>query len=532
MLTSQTQNLENRIAAQRQGAVGGWLKIFVLVLIGLGIIFRFSHLDTKPYWFDEVSTSVQTSGYGDVGAQARLVTGMPISVAEIQATQYPASGTSVVGTVQGLAIKEPQLTPLYFMLSRWWVQLFGHSITAMRSLSAVLSVLTLPCLYWLCRELFRSKTAPWIALALFSVSPFHLIYAQEARPSSFWTLTLVLSSAVLLWAMRQGGIGRWLLYALTLVVGLYGHIFTLLVMLSHGLYVALCQRLRFGRSLMAYGVASGVAIAAFMPWIVWAVLPNRAVMASQSGPMSLPEMLKAGIRGFSLIFVDFSLNDTSPKLYYGLFLLLVVVLLGLIGYALYFVYRTPPPPTELFILTLTLTPLLLLIGSDILFGASRSVTARYLISTYIGIQLAITYWITAKLTGPHRSLWRRQSYKLFTIALLGVGILSCMTYATSDSWWNKTNGVSNRQMADIINQTAQPVLVSNAYFVELVTLSYELDPKVKVLIVPEKTLPSIPYGFSDIFLLTPTPATLDSLKPDFRVTPIAPNLWKLVAKPV
>ncbi len=513
-----------------------WLKILAIILLVMGIFFRFSHLDAKFYWFDEVSTSVQVSGYGDSGSQKKLVTGQVISVADLQATQYPGPHTSVMGTVRGLASKEPQLTPLYFILARWWVQCFGNSVAVIRSLSAVFSVLAIPCLYWLCRELFRSPVAAWIAIALFAVSPLQLLYAQEARPSSFWILTLLLSSASLLRALRRQTVASWGFYAVTLVIGLYGHLFTLLVMAFHGVYVIIVQRLRLTRSLISYGVASAIAMLAFTPWIFGALIPYRQAMVGQSIRSPLPDMIKAWIRGVTLIFVDFSLNDSSPKLYFGLFLLLTIAILGGTGYCIYrvcrSVYRSTPRSTEWFIITAIAVPALLLVLSDFTTGASRSATARYMMPTYIGIVLAITYYFSRQFENPNllQWQWQRQMHKMLILSLLSLGVLSCMAYSTSPLWWNKTDDALSQRYAQVINQASAPLLVSNAYFVQVVTLSYKLDAKVKALIVPESTLPKIPSGFSDIFFLSPNPETLEQLKPNFSVKMIESQLWKLTPK--
>lgn len=53
-------------------------------------------------------------------------------------------------TVKGLATEEPQLSPLYFILARFWVQLFCPQVAAVRSLSAWISLLVFPRVYWLC----------------------------------------------------------------------------------------------------------------------------------------------------------------------------------------------------------------------------------------------------------------------------------------------------------------------------------------------------------------------------------------------
>jgi uncharacterized membrane protein len=494
-------------------------------------------LETKFYWFDEVSTSVQVSGYGDSGVKNRIVTGQVISVADLQSTQYPSVDTSVVGTIQGLAVKEPQLTPLYFILARWWVQVFGNSVTAIRSLSAVLSVLALACLYGLCRELFRSPVAPWIAIALFSISPFQLLYAQEARPSSLWCLTLLLSSVGLLRALRQQTLTSWGLYGVTLILGLYGHLFTLLVMAWHGVYVVIVERLRLTRSLLSYGVVSVISFLAFTPWIVWALIPNRQAMAGQSRAIPLPAMIKAWIRGVTLVFADFNLNDQSPRLYLGLFAVLMIAILGGIGYCLWKVFQTPQP-TAGFITTAIIVPTMILVLSDVATGASRSATARYMIPVYLGIALAITAYFSQQLTNPSLRSWQQRAQQLLFLGLLSAGILSGILYSVSPSWWNKTDDMLISRYAQIINQGNTPLVVSNTYFVHAVALSYELAPQVKVLLAPPETVPQIPQGFSDIFFLGDMLTGLEGWKPTAIATDeswptarIAPPLWKLMPAP-
>lgn len=532
MFTTRSPVLKRRAPMPLAGR-DRWIRLLAIVVLGIGVFLRFNHLDTKFYWFDEVSTSVQISGYGDAGVKERVVTGRVISVADLQATQYPGVDTSVMGTIQGLAVKEPQLTPLYFILARWWVQVFGHSVAVIRSLSAVLSVLALPCLYGLCRELFRSSVAPWIAIALFSVSPFQLLYAQEARPSSLWCLTLLLSSVGLLRALRQQTLSSWGLYGITLIFGLYSHLFSLLVMAWHGVYVVIVERLRLTRSLLSSAVVSAIAFLAFMPWIIWALIPNRQQMAAQSLAVSLPAMSKAWIRGIILVFADFNLNDQSPKLYLGLFAMLMVAILGSIGYCLWKICQRPGR-MEWFIITAVTVPTMILVLSDLITGASRSATARYLFPVYIGIGLAVTAYLSQQLTNPSLRSWQRRSQQLLFLGLLSVGISSGFLYSVSPSWWNKTDDALIARYAQIINQGSTPLVVSNAYFVQVVALSHALDPQIKVLLVPAKTVPQIPPGFKDIFFLGDVSTDLSGWKPtpvaadqDWPTARFSPPLWRL-----
>lgn len=40
-----------------------YLRFFIVVILALGIFFRFGNLDKKTYWHDETRTSLRMSGY-------------------------------------------------------------------------------------------------------------------------------------------------------------------------------------------------------------------------------------------------------------------------------------------------------------------------------------------------------------------------------------------------------------------------------------------------------------------------------------
>jgi uncharacterized membrane protein len=151
----------------------------------------------------------------------QLLDGMIVSPEDIRKYQETNSQKGLSDTIKGLAIEEPQLPPLYFTIARFWVENFGNSVAVTRSISAIISLLVFPCTYWLCLELFGSSLVGWIAMGIMAVSPFHVLYTQEARPYSLWTVTILLSSASFLRALRLKTKLSWAVYATTLVFGLY-----------------------------------------------------------------------------------------------------------------------------------------------------------------------------------------------------------------------------------------------------------------------------------------------------------------------
>lgn len=80
-----------------------------------------------------------------------------------------------------------QHPPLYYSLLNLWIELFGTLEGAVRTLSALASVLTIPVFYAACRRLLDGPTAS-IAAFILTVSPFHVQFAQETRMYALLTL--------------------------------------------------------------------------------------------------------------------------------------------------------------------------------------------------------------------------------------------------------------------------------------------------------------------------------------------------------
>jgi len=70
--------------------------------------------------------------------------------------------------------------------------------------------------------------------------PFHILYAQEVE-YSLWTVTIALSSAALLHAIRLKTIRSWVIYATTVTLGLYTFIFSIFVIIGHAVYVIIIE---------------------------------------------------------------------------------------------------------------------------------------------------------------------------------------------------------------------------------------------------------------------------------------------------
>lgn len=457
------KNMKSRFSPN-WGLPPTWSRFLIVILLLLGVYFRFVNLERKTYWHDEVYTSLRVSGYTEAELVQQVVNSDEISVKDLQKYQRINSEKGLVDTIKGLAQEEPQLPPLYYVLVQFWVQWFGDSVAVTRSFSAVISLLAFPCLYWLCLELFESSLTGWIAASLMAVSPFYVLYAQEARHYSLWIVTILLSSASLLRAMRLKTKLSWAMYAVSLVLGLYTFLFSGLVAISHGIYVVVTERFRLSKTVVAFMLAAVAALIAFAPWILVVITNLSATQSSTawlSKDLPLLVMVKFWIyQSFSPIFADFwNSSNFFPDLHFrylnfGRYLSLPLLILT--GYSFYFLYHNAPQRAWLFILTLIGVILLFLLLPDLILGGRRSLNPRYLIPFYLGVQLAVAYLFTTQIMAFSSST-RQQKWQLITLATVSVGVLSCAISSQADTWWNKLSNEKNHQIAHIVNQATHPL---------------------------------------------------------------------------
>ena len=480
-----------------------WIAGAIGLALAWGIFFRFYHLDRKVFWGDEVFTAMRASGYSAAEVIERTYTGEILDLADLQQYQRPID-RSWQQTWDAL-IGSPEQAPLYYLLARGWMLMFGEdvagvapadltrSISTWRSLSAVISLLLFPCVYWLCCELFASTATAWIAIALIALSPFYVLFAQEARLYSLWTVSIALSSAALLRARHQQR--GWWLYALTLALSFYTFLFSGLVAIGHGIYVFALSGWRWSKTITAYLGATLLGLLLFSPWLV--------VILTHSGQLSRnvahldqdqPNLSALWLLNLSRIFFDFNHGASwiNPLTYAAAALSI---------YALYWLNRDRAKRVWLFIFALIGVTGTVLILADLVLGGQRSAVARYPIACYLGIQLAVARLFADQIfEKPLRRKWA-----IAFAAVLLVGLLSCGVSSQMQLWWNKGlfKTRNNPEIAAVINQSPAPLVISDAAIERVLSLSYLLQPQTKFQLVTMK-LPAAPPRDRQIFLYQPS----------------------------
>lgn len=509
-----------------------WLRFLIIFLLAMGILFRFFNLDGKVYWNDEIYTSLRISGYTITEVKQQIFNNRVIAKESFTQFQEVNPEKSLNDTIMSLAKVDSQHPPLYYVIARLWMEIFGNSVTAIRSLSAFISLLVFPCVYWLCRELFNVPlSVSGVAIALMAISPIHLVYAQEAQEYILWLVTILLSSASLLRAMRLESqdkdelakkrqrpdiFATWSIYTVTLAISLYTFLWSGFVAVAHGIYVIIIAKFQLTETVRTYLLASLVGFLAFMPWMVVVMGDFFQFLISgekTTTQLSLMPIIPFLLMQLSRIFFDIGLSSENPLTY-----LITPIFLTLVGYSLYFLCITTNYKVWLFIITLIVVPALPLILPNLITGGIQLSTEPYFIPSYLGIQLTVAYLLATQLyngSGSRRSIWH-----IIMALVIICGLVSSKVSSQAETWWNKGMSYNNPQVAKIINQTTRPLLISDALgnnYGNVFSLSYLLKPKVRFLLVNNQKIPKIPDGFSDVFLLNPSETWRETIEKKYKL---------------
>ncbi|MBD2682042.1 MULTISPECIES: glycosyltransferase family 39 protein [Nostoc] len=517
-------------------------KIITIILLILGIFLRFANIERKNFWADETFTHLRIYGHTKSELKEEVSKSQILSPKDLlNKYQLPAPDKNYLNIIQGLALEDPKHTPLYFIMARFWVDIFGNTVAATRSLSAAIALLVFPCLYWLCLELFQSSSVGLVAIAILTVSPFHILYAQEARMYSLLTLMILLSSATLLRAIRVNSKFSWSIYAVSLSLGFYTHSLFNLVAIGQGIYVFIIQSLRLNKILVHYITATLVGILTFLPWgffIVTQLEKLEKTIGWSKKIIPLSDLTDAWQINLSRIVFDITPNYSFPdKLQNDLWFLLIRFICIVFLYGIYFVYRQTSKKVWLLIF--------LLIGitsasqalPDVLFGGLRSVIPRYSIPIFIGYHLAIAYLFAEKAFLKSNSLLQRKIWRLIIILFLVLELISCYVIFPKTTWANKGFSSDNIPIVNIINQSQYPILIcpectGDKCWGSILSMSYYLKPTVKIQMFPEINISPNFNKFSDVFFLNASEKLQNHLKKEqnLDINLVYKNklsLWKL-----
>jgi mannosyltransferase len=179
---------------------------------------------------------------------------------------------------------------LYYVLLRPWLH-FGYGEGAVRALSVIPGIVSIPMMYVLGKRLFGRVTGILAGLLL-ALSPCAIAVSQEARAYSFVVLAVLLSTYLLVRLIERPGYDLACLYGVTAGITCYFHYFGVLVPAAHA--IALVSLPRDRRPWKPLACAAGIVAAMAAP-ILWLIHAQDVGHISWVQSPSLLEVYHLGV---------------------------------------------------------------------------------------------------------------------------------------------------------------------------------------------------------------------------------------------
>lgn len=159
--------------------------------------------------------------------------------------------------------------PLHFYYLHAWIKFFGISEFSGRVSSLVLGLLSIIAIYFLGKEIARSKRVGLYASFLVAISSFQSFYSIWTRMYMLFFLLSILSFYFWLRALKENKISLWLLAGLTTQLALYSHLTTWaipIIQLAFVLYLKYKNQIDHQR-IKRFLIMLTVNILLLAPWI-------------------------------------------------------------------------------------------------------------------------------------------------------------------------------------------------------------------------------------------------------------------------
>ncbi len=389
-------------ATTGRGSPAPWIVAAVVLVVAVGVVLRFATF--SDLWLDEALT---------------------VNISRLPLRDIPDW------------LRHDGAPPLYYFMLHAWTTMFGTSDFAVRSLSGVLSLATIPPM-WFAGRRIAGRAGAWIAVLVLASSPYAITFATETRMYALEMLLVVLGYLALCRVLERPSLGRQAVVALITALLLYTQYWSLYLIAVVGALLvwrawrnAELEKRRAARSAVVAIVAGGIT---FLPWI-----PTFLYQSAHTGtPWGDPI---APTASFAFAIRDFAGGEHSEA--YALLVILVfLTIVAVFGrsidrFRLELDVRTRPGVrVEAVVWVATL-----LVGGAATFLAGGAFAGRYASTLYPLFALVVAYGITVFADTRVR------------VVLLAIVIGFGLGGGARRVFENRTQAA---QVADVINARARP----------------------------------------------------------------------------
>ncbi len=216
------------------------------------------------------------------------------------------------------ALSHDGAPPLYYVLLHFWMEAFGQGDFAVRALSGLISVVSLP-VFWLAGRRLGGRTVAWVTFFLALSSPFAINYATTTRMYSLMILVSLLGYLALSRAYENPTRRHLIEVGAVTAALLYTHYWGIYLVIAAGLWVLWRMRVS--------GRGFPVLRAMFIGGLFW--LPWAPVFVFQALHTGTPWTSAAGPGDLLQVFADYSGNGAwGTLLMFATFALFIVGTFG------------------------------------------------------------------------------------------------------------------------------------------------------------------------------------------------------------
>ncbi len=298
-----------------------------------------------------------------------------------------------VSDIIASCIKEDVNPPLYLIILHYWLDLFGDSETALRSLSAVSMSFACGILFLFCQRFFNWQTSIFSTLLFFTSNEL-FYYSQEGRTFGLIILFYMLSLYTFMCFVKKPSIWNSLLLGLLNGIIFYLHT---LASLSFVAQIILFPILSFNKELFFkkedkplsfLGFSVKQIIYYMFSWIIFVLLflpwleRFFELLKQTSGSFWLS---KPSSWEFNKCLFEF---HNSKELFFTYLIMYTIVLITIIGFKK---LRAERLDFKLLILPFIIGPLIMILNFTLSIYSTPIFLKRYILFTIIGFFISYAY---------------------------------------------------------------------------------------------------------------------------------------------
>jgi hypothetical protein len=159
--------------------------------------------------------------------------------------------------------------PLYYIIERMLVLIFGYTDFVARSFSAICGIISVWAMYLLGKEIL-SKPLGLMAALLTAVNYYNIYYSQEARCYIMALLFVVLSYLCFVRLVKKQNLKNSCAYGIFALSAIYSHYFSFFILISQALIALIfiiAEKENRLQTLKYFSISGAIVVLGYLPWI-------------------------------------------------------------------------------------------------------------------------------------------------------------------------------------------------------------------------------------------------------------------------